>query len=163
MSRPPQAPTPAETQRLALLVEAELIQLREFITVLEREEQLLVSGDNDGLLALSREKSDRFRQLQRLHDDRVLLLGRLGHPDSDAAMRGLCAGLPRVLARWNELMELARGARERNALNGKLILERMANNQAALSVLLAAADHPQLYDADGQARPTHGGRMLGSA
>jgi len=150
-------------QRLALLVEAELIQLREFIAVLDREEALLVAGDSDGLLTLSHEKSDRYRQLQRLHDDRALLLGRLGHRDSDAAMRELCAGLPRVLARWTELLELARTARDRNAINGKLILERMASNQAALSVLLAAADQPQLYDADGQAHPTRGGRMLGSA
>ncbi|MCK9258122.1 MAG: flagellar protein FlgN, partial [Azoarcus sp.] len=34
---------------------------------------------------------------------------------------------------------------------------------AALSVLLSAANHPQLYDADGQSRPSGGGRILGSA
>ncbi len=163
MSRPAPTPTPDDTQRLALLVEAELIQLREFIAILEREEALLVSGDSDGLIALAQEKSDRYRQLQRLHDDRALLLARLGRPDSDAAMRELCAGLPRVIARWAELLELARIARDRNAINGKLILERMATNQAALSVLLAAADQAPLYDAEGQAHPMRGGRMLGSA
>ncbi|ATE59403.1 flagella synthesis protein FlgN [Thauera sinica] len=163
MNRPPQAPTPADTQRLALLVEAEFIQLREFIAILEREEALLVAGDSDALVTLAQEKSDRYRQLQRLHDDRALLLARLGRPDSDASMRELCAGLPRVLARWDELLELARTAHDRNAINGRLIVERMAANQAALSVLLAAADHPQLYDADGQTHPAHGGRMLGSA
>lgn len=163
MNRPPQAPSAADQQRLALLVEAEVIQLREFVAILDREQALLIAGDSDNLMVLSQEKSDRHRQLQRLHDDRALLLGRLGRRDSDATMRELCAGLPRVLARWDELLEMARTARERNAINGKLILERMAHNQAALSALLSAADHPQLYDAEGQAHPTGGGRILGSA
>lgn len=163
MSRAPQAPTPADLQRLALLIEAEAIQLREFIALLEREEALLITGDSDALLGLTKDKNDRYRQLQRLHDDRALLLGRLGRMVSDATVRELCAALPRVLSRWDEVLDLARTARDRNALNGNLLIERMQHNQAALSVLLAAADYPQLYDADGQARPTGGGRMLGSA
>ncbi len=168
MNRPPapsapRQPSPPDQQRLALLIEAEAIQLCEFLAVLDREEALLVAGDSDGLLTLSRDKNDRYRQLQRLHDDRALLLGRLGRTMSDASMRELCAGLPRVLARWDDVLELARNARDRNAINGKLILERMAHNQAALSVLLSAANHPQLYDAAGQARPSGGGRILGSA
>lgn len=157
------APSPADLQRLALLIEAEAIQLREFIALLEGEEALLVAGDTDGLLTLTKDKTDRYRQLQRLHDDKALLLGRLGRNNADAAIRELCAGLPRVLARWDEVLELARNAKERNALNGKLINERMQHNQAALSILLSAANHPQLYDAAGQTRPTGGGRILGSA
>lgn len=163
MNRPPQPATAADQQRLALLVEAEVIQLKEFLSILEREEAMLIAGDSDNLLALSQEKSDRYRQLQRLHGERTLLLGRLGRQSSDSTMRELCAGLPRVLARWDELLGLAGTARARNELNGKLILERMAHNQAALSTLLAATDHPQLYDAEGQAHPTRGGRILGSA
>lgn len=159
----PRQASPADQQRLALLIEAEAIQLREFLAVLDREEALLVTGDSDGLLALTPDKNDRYRQLQRLHDDRALLLGRLGRPMSDASVRAVCAGLTRVLARWDEVLELARSARDRNAINGKLILERMAHNQAALSVLLSAANHPQLYDAGGQARPSGGGRILGCA
>lgn len=157
------APGPADLQRLALLIEADAIQLREFIVLLEREESLLVAGDTDALLTLTQDKTERYRQLQRLHDDKALLLGRLGRSNSDTAIRELCGGLPRVLARWEEVLELAHTARERNALNGKLITERMQHNQAALSVLLSAANHPQLYDAAGQTRPTGGGRILGSA
>ncbi len=156
-------PGPADIQRLALLIEAEAIQLREFIALLEREEALLIAGDSDALVALTADKTDRYRQLQRLYDDRALLLGQLGKANTDASVRALCTALPRVLARWDEVLELARSARERNALNGKLITERMQNNQAALSVLLSAANHPQLYNAYGQARPTGGGRILGSA
>ncbi|HRP65268.1 MAG TPA: flagellar protein FlgN [Thauera sp.] len=163
MNRPPITPTPADQQRLALLIEAEAIQLREFIALLEREESLLVAGDIDALLALTQDKNERYRRLQRLSDDRALLLGRLGRTPSDAAIREICAKLPRVLARWEEVIELAGKARDRNDLNGKLIVERMAHNQAALSVLLTAADQPPLYDAEGHSRPIGGGRMLGSA
>jgi len=162
-TRPLASPTAADQQRLALLIEAESIQLKEFIAVLEREEALLVAGDTDALLNLTQQKTERYRQLQRLHADRMLLIGRLGFAQLNEAVQVICAGLPRVLARWNEVLDLARQARDRNALNGKLIVERMANNQAALSILLAASDQPQLYDAHGHSRPTGGGRILGSA
>ena len=163
MNRRPAAPTPADQQRLALLIEAEAIQLREFIALLEQEEALLSSGDTDALLALVPDKNERYRRLQRLSDDRALLLGRLGLVTTDASIRSLLDGLPRVLGRWDEVLGLARTASERNAINGKLILERMAHNQAALSVLLSAADQAPLYDAEGHTRAVGGGRMLGSA
>lgn len=156
-------PGPADIQRIALLIEAEAIQLKEFLSLLEREEGLLVGGDTDGLLALTHDKTDRYRQLQRLHDDRALVLGRLGLANNAQSVRSLLASLPRILARWEEILDLARQAQQRNDLNGKLITERMQHNQAALSVLLSAADHPQLYDASGQSRPTGSGRILGSA
>ncbi len=163
MNRPAAAPTPADRQRLALLIEAEAIQLGEFIDVLGREEALLIAGDVDALVQLGHDKGERYRRLQRLADDRSLLLGRLGLQMSDSTIRTVLDELPRVLARLDEVLDLARVARERNALNGKLITERMAHNQAALSVLLAAADQPPLYDAEGHTRAVGGGRMLGSA
>lgn len=163
MIRSARAPTPADQQRLALLIEAEAIQLGEFVELLAREQSLLENGETDTLLTLSQEKNDRYRRLQRLSDDRTMLLGQLGLKPSAAAIRGLCADLPRVLARWDEVGELARQARDRNQLNGTLIMERMAHNQAALTVLMAAADQPQLYDAEGHTHARGGGRILGSA
>ena len=156
-------PTPASQQRLALLIEAEAMQLGEFLALLEREEGMLVNGDTDALLGIAKIKNERYRELQRLHDERARLLGGMGHSVSDASIRSICTGLPRVLARWDEVLELDRSARARNEINGKLILERMAHNQAALSVLLAAADQAPLYDADGHTRAVGGGRILGSA
>lgn len=156
-------PPPADLQRLALLIEAEAIQLQEFMSLLEHERTCLLARRTDDLVSLAQEKSERYQRMQRLHDDRSRLLAKLGRDMSDASIRALCAGLPRVLKRWDEVLESARRAQEANRLNGKLILERMAHNQAALSVLLSAANHPQLYDAAGQARPSGGGRILGSA
>jgi len=152
-----------DVHRLVGLIDSEALLLRGFLALLEREGALLVAGETDALLTLTREKTERYHQLQRIHDDRALLLGRLRLPNTDAAIRELCAALPASAARWDEILGLARQAQARNALNGKLIAERMQHNQAALSVLLTAAEKPQLYDAAGMARPTGRGRHLGSA
>ncbi|MDR2015729.1 MAG: flagellar protein FlgN [Azoarcus sp.] len=156
-------PNPQELQRIALLLEAESSQFKKFLDLLEREEAILVSGDTDSMPSITKEKNERYRQLQHLHDDRSMLIARFGHGKGDAAVRSLCAKLPKTLARWDEILILAVRAQERNHINGQLIARHMQHNQAALSVLLSAADHPQLYDADGHSHPSGGGRMLGSA
>jgi flagella synthesis protein FlgN len=64
---------------------------------------------------------------------------------------------------WDAVVALAGEAKERNRINGQLITERLQNNQQALTTLLAAAEHPQIYGPDGQSRPTASSRNLGSA
>lgn len=152
-----------ELQRLTQVIDSEAALLRGFMTLLEREESLLLAADADGLMVLSKEKSERYHQLQRLHEDRGLLLARLRKPNTSDAIREVCAPMPDTLRRWDEVLRLAGEAQERNAVNGKLITERMQNNQAALSVLLDAARQPQFYDAAGMTRTFGGGRHLGSA
>jgi len=156
-------PSPQELQRIVLLLEAESSQLKKFLDLLEREEVVLVSGDTDSLLPITKEKNDRYRQLQHLHDDRSMLVSRFGHGKGDSAIRSLCARMPKALERWDEVLSLAAYAKERNHINGQIIAKHMQQSQAALSVLLSAANHPQLYDAGGHSRPSGGGRMLGSA
>lgn len=154
---------PVTLARFSQLIEGELAQLRGFVQLLAREEALLVAGDIDALLTLTQEKTALHHQLQRQNDARAMMFARERIENSDAAIRDLCANMPETLARWDAILELGRDAQARNALNGRLINERMQHNQAALSVLLAAADQPQLYDAEGAARPTGRGRHLGSA
>tara|TARA_R110002049_G_scaffold102231_4_gene247596 strand:- start:2975 stop:3448 length:474 start_codon:yes stop_codon:yes gene_type:complete len=153
----------AARPRLAQAVEAELTLLERFLDLLRREQELLIAGDTDALMALTTRKSELHRQLQRQHDALSMLLGQLGHTPSSEAVRTLCADLPDTLARWTRVLDIGAEVRALNEINGKLIVERMQNNQAALTVLLAAADQPSLYDADGTARPTGRGRHLGSA
>lgn len=152
-----------ELQRLATLIDNEAALLRAFLALLEREETLLIAGEADALLALTQEKSQRHQQLQRVHNDRALLLGRLQRPNDEASIRELCRPLPDTLACWDEIRELARNAQHRNESNGKLIVERMQHNQSALTVLLTAAGQPPLYNAAGMTRPRSSGRHLGSA
>jgi len=155
--------SPSVLARLAQFIDTEATLMRRFVALLEREEALLIAGETDALLALTREKSELYQQLQRQHDARALLLGRERLENTDTSLRALCRAMPETLSRWDEILSLANEARSRNEINGKLITERMQHNQAALSVLLSAADQPQLYDAEGVARPTGRGRHLGSA
>ncbi|MCK0510884.1 flagella synthesis protein FlgN [Aromatoleum buckelii] len=152
-----------ELQRLAALIDSEAALLRAFLVLLEREETLLIAGEADALLTLTQEKSHHYQQLQRVHNDRALLLGRLRRPNDEASIRELCGSLPGTLACWEEIRKLAYSAQHRNQINGKLIVERMQHNQFALSVLLTAAGQPQLYNAMGMTRPRSSGRHLGSA
>ncbi|MCL2643864.1 MAG: flagellar protein FlgN [Betaproteobacteria bacterium] len=156
-------PNPQELQRISLLLEAESSQLRKFLDLLEREEAVLISGNTEELLPITKEKNERYRQLQHLHDDRSMLVSRFGRGKGDSAIRQLCAKLPKAIERWDEVLSLAAYAKERNHVNGQLIAKHMQHNQAALSILTEAGNHQQLYDAGGHARPSGGSRMLGSA
>ncbi len=149
--------------RLAQLMESEAALLRNFLELLAREESLLVAGETDTLLALTHEKTELYHLLQRQHDTRARMLGQAGLENNAENIRKVCAGLSGALATWDKILTLAAEARNRNALNGKLVTERMQHNQAALSVLLTAADQPQLYDAEGVSKPAGRGRHLGSA
>ncbi len=152
-----------EFHRLIHLIDSEATLMQRFLELLEREEALLIAADTESLMALNQEKSDFYLALQQHHESRTQLLARQRLPNSDASIRELCKTLPDTLARWDELLELAREARARNENNGRLINERMQHNQAALSILLSATEGPQLYDAEGLARPSGRGRHLGSA
>ena len=144
--------------RLARVIEDEAALLTDFVALLGREEGLLVEGQTDALLALADQKTQIYRRLQFLHDERCRTAARFREGGLQAAL----AAAPAAAARWDEVLSLAAEAQRRNIINGQLIAERMKHNQAALSVLLAAAEQPQLYGPDGQSRPTARGRPLGS-
>ena len=154
---------PGFAQRLARLIQEEHAGLQGFIGLLQREEALLIATQIDALATLAEEKTALYRALQRLSDERVVMFARLGAAVNDANIRVVLADLPDALATWESVVSLAAEAKERNRVNGQLITERLQNNQQALSVLLAAAEHPQIYGPDGQSRPTSSGRLFGSA
>jgi len=155
----------ASSSPLQNLLLEEVAQLRDFLVLLEKEQQALIGGDVERLLPLAAEKNDLLRHLAQLGEARgkALLAAGLAtdrqgmdswlerHPEPDGAKRA-----------WQELLTLAGKAGALNQTNGKLIATRLANNQQALSTLMAAANQAALYGPDGQARPVGGGRSLGS-
>lgn len=149
--------------RLAVLIGEERDGLQKFIALLQQEEALLIAGKIDTLTTLAEEKTALYRALQRLSDDRTVMFARVGAKVSDENIRLTLGSLPDALTSWDEVIALATEAKERNRVNGQLIRDRLQNNQQALTTLLSAAEHPQIYGQDGQSRPTGGGRHLGSA
>jgi len=154
---------PAFPARLAQLIQDERSGLQGFVALLKREEALLIANQIDALVSLSEEKTTLYRALQRLSDDRLRMFARLGAKVSNENVRIVLAQSPEALGAWDEVIALAAEAQERNRVNGQLITERLQNNQQALSTLLAAAEHPQIYGPDGQSRPTAASRHFGSA
>ena len=151
--------TASELLQLARIVEDEARLLEQFIALLTEEESLLVQGQTDALLGIADQKTQIYRRLQFLHDERSRTVTRSRSGSLPAA---LAAAPGNTTGRWEDVLALAREARQRNTTNGKLIADRMKHNQAALTVLLAAADQPQLYGPEGHSRPTARGRPLGS-
>lgn len=146
------------------LIAEEVAQLRNFLVLLEQEQQALAAGDVERLLPLAEDKNRLFGRLAQLGEARGKALAAFGFAADRQGMEGWLgrqndAGAGRT---WQELLALAEKARALNQINGKLIATRLADNQQALSTLMAAANQAALYGPDGQARPVGSGRSLGS-
>ncbi|MCB1901952.1 flagella synthesis protein FlgN [Cognatazoarcus halotolerans] len=150
--------------RMARLVQDENVLLRDFVALLGQEQALLLDGDVDALMALAGQKTQLYRRLQFTADERTRLLAAARLKPDAEVMRRILEGNPAALAQWQDTLDLASEAHALNALNGRLITQRMQHNQQALAVLLAAAEQPAAtYGPDGQSRPHVSGRHFGSA
>lgn len=143
----------------------ELAKVREFITLLKREQELLARADTDSLLPLVATKSDLSLQLADLSKSRESALQQRQLPAGRAGIdlwfdQG---GTPADRHNWQQLLELAAQARALNETNGKLINLHMQHNQQAFNVLMVAANRAMIYGPDGQQKPGTGGRILGTA
>lgn len=165
-------PEGARLQTFVTDLKRELEVFRQFHQVLTAEQEALVDGHVDGLLALAQSKNEKVVALTELAQRRnQFLTDYAGSTNQigmeawlDSADPGDRSGAGRL---WRDLIDLARRARELNQHNGQLIQNRLATNQQALGILLGAnASTTHLYGADGQAYsntavPT--GRPLGKA
>ena len=155
----------ADAQRVDALLGSEIAALRAFVSVLQEEQQALAAGQLERLLPLAQDKTQLSEKLSALDDDRMRAVGWRDAADHSEEMAAWLqsAGQPHLDIAWRQLLELAARARDLNAVNGRLIAERMRHNQQALAILLAAGDAADLYGPDGQPRLGNRGRSLGSA
>lgn len=149
-------------QRLISLFVAETQQLADFVTLLEREHEVLSSPGNDvePLFALSEEKSRFARQLQKLADSRASVLVQAGLPHNKAGIETLLGAEGSPI--WATYLAAALKARQLNQANGQHITARLAHNHQALAILMAHTDQPTVYGPDGSSRTRPGSRLLGS-
>ncbi|MDP2827249.1 MAG: flagellar protein FlgN [Sulfuricellaceae bacterium] len=146
---------------------AELKTFKEFELLLQEEQQTLIDGQIDLLIALAPRKSMLIKHLSDFSDERTQVLSDAGHESSPAGMLALLdetganAGTRQI---WAALLTLAREADHTNRRNGALIETHLSHNQQALSVLRAAANPVNnLYSASGQLSHMPGSKPIDKA
>jgi flagella synthesis protein FlgN len=143
----------------------EIAKLREFIAILEREQELLTRADIDTLMPLIDTKTGMANTLTALSRGRDECLARQGLPGSRPGMEVWLekSGTDKQRQEWQELLRLAATARALNETNGKLINLHAQRNQQAFAALMSAANRAMTYGPDGQQQTGFGSRILGTA
>jgi len=155
----------AATQPGAALDE-EIGKLREFIGLLEREQDFLKRGDTEALIPLIETKTALANNLATLAQVRENQLSRQGLGAGRVGMEAWLAKFDqagKLRIAWQSLLELAAEARNLNINNGKLIGLHMQHNQQAFTALMSATNRAMTYGPDGQQQTGLGGRILGTA
>lgn len=123
------------------------------LQVLKQEQALLIEADIDQLAAVTEQKSKLVTHMAELASKRHKALGAAGFEPRESGMQPWLASSATPSAStksWNDLLELARAAKELNRTNGVLINRQMARNQDALGALQGNRQGGNLYGPNGQ-------------
>lgn len=154
------------TTQLGPTLNEEINRLREFISLLQCEQDLLKQGDTESLLPLIETKTSLANSLAAFAQARAGQLNRLGLDIGRAGMEAWLAHNDqggKLREAWQTLLDLAAQARNLNITNGKLIGLYMQHNQQAFNALMSATNRAMTYGPDGQQQTGLGGRILGTA
>lgn len=138
--------------------------LKEFVALLETEQQALLGGHTEQLPALANSKIQATHELSKLANARMdALLAHGAKTGAGGVAAWLQAHAPDSLPVWLDIQRLAEQAQHLNRTNGILIQSKQRQNQQALAVLQNAAQSVSgLYGPDGQPHLPTSGRTLGS-
>ncbi len=148
---------------------AERSALKNFISLLDTEQQTLLDKQSERLLTLAENKTQIVHTLGKLAGERAANLSKQG---VDVNLGGIEAWLQTHLADslpiWREIKQLAAQARAKNHLNGELIQNTLRHTQNTLAALHHAAQNMHdlhgsasgLYGPDGQSRLSAASRTL---
>ena len=159
-------PTIASLSDFAKTLDAELRAFRDFMQILQNEQETLIQGNIDHLIELARLKSEKIILLSQLAEQRNHFLRSQGCASDHAGMmhwleRQHGGAMPQIAEIWQQLLDEAKTAHRLNQINGSMIETRLINNQQALAVLKAAANQSGLYGPDGQTQALGLGRPIG--
>lgn len=125
------------------------------LTLLKKEQASLVDAHADGVAEVTQHKSDVVSQLAALARQRHAALAGAGFAAAEAGMEPWLAASGDAAARaaWEQLLELARSAKELNRVNGMLVARQLAHNQSVLNAMRTPAHggpESSLYGPGGQ-------------
>ena len=157
-------PATTATAGFASRLHTERDALKAFVTLLETEQQALISGNTDQLLELADSKVLAAQELSKLATARCDELRASGAKIESGGMTAwLQANAANGLSAWNDILQLAEQAKQLNRTSGILIQTKLRYNQQALMALQNAAHGVTgLYGPDGQHSLSASGRTLGS-
>ncbi|MDL2357763.1 MAG: flagellar protein FlgN [Pseudomonadota bacterium] len=111
------------------------------VSLMQQEQQFLVSADSDGLDKVTPQKSALVLQLAALANQRHQALAAAGFAAGEAGMAAWLASATdaAAAAAWNDLLDQTRVAKELNRVNGMLINKQMTNTQVVLNAMRTPA------------------------
>ncbi len=149
------------------ILQSEFELVRQFVTVLEREQDNLSQGKIDRLADFAEQKGALAAKLNELAEKRVELLCKQGFSCDKQGIESWCSKnseMQDVPKLWSDILALAAEARELNRLNGDLIRIHMQHNSKALEILLGSnRSSLPLYGPDGQSTSTESRRINDAA
>lgn len=142
----------------------ELKAVRDFVDLLQQEQQLLLENETELLLHLAEKKSAQALALNQLAEIRRNLLRKhIPELSRDSIRAWLDAHCHEGLLLWQQILTLAAQSQELNNINGEVIQMKLRHIQQTLTALGGAVRHANLYGPDGQTNfSVGGGRSLGS-
>lgn len=149
---------------LLTALSTELSALQGFVSLLEREQNMLMNNETDQLTALAEQKSSDAIKLNQIAESRLSLLQpHIPQLNSRTIESWLSDNQPEALPSWSALINLTSHAQQLNQTNGELIQMKLRHNQQVLTVLSNAVNKAGLYGRNGQPNfSPGGGRSLGS-
>ncbi|RJF98679.1 flagella synthesis protein FlgN [Noviherbaspirillum saxi] len=147
--------SPAESLAEEISVGTNLLQL------LKQEQDFLINADLEGLTGVTEEKNKAVARMMELALSRHRTLAAAGLEASESGMQRWTEAAPAaVIQSWDQLIGIARQAKELNRTNGLLISQHMARNQNALNVLQGERPGGGMYGPNGQTATQSGRRTL---
>lgn len=137
---------------------AELAGVEALLVILEREQQMLMTGSIATLPELTTQKSTLVADIDKQSQARLVWF-----PVDAAARQTLFLQQPTIATAWAALSERANRAAALNQSNGLLINQRLQHNREALHILRGQETGQPTYGPDGQQQSLGSGRTLGSA
>lgn len=134
-------------------LQAELVAIKAFNGILQKEQRTLVNGDVEDLDFLASEKERLIEQLSSLNQQRNQFLSSHGLLTDANGMKKLFStddSYSESNKIWHELLELVTVTSQLNETNGTIINTRLQHTQRSLTALQCAAGNISLYGPKGQ-------------
>lgn len=151
---------------LQQLLEAEKGLVTRFLGLLREEQSALVEGLAETLSVLNQTKLELIDTLNTAEAARGAFIAASSTGNGKAEMKAWLLRHPaeksaRLL--WEEILDLAREARQLHEMNGELIAMHLSKTSEAIDILTQRQKEAALYGSNGQAASGTGSRIVDSA